>query len=207
MKRISLLAVALLLCLLTVRAQGTDLLDRMCEAVSHSCVEMEYSFSARVSGVMTQGKGILKAQGNAWSMDGNGVRMWCDGSSVWIADTAAKEVVIERASEEVQTEFMTNPAVYFLHIKDVFDVNVSRATDDGKAMLYSLLPKEPGQLEYLNVELLKDSSMIRRGSFAMKDGNLIKIEVSSMKLTPVVPVEAFRPQTVFDSTWIVTDMR
>jgi outer membrane lipoprotein-sorting protein len=69
------------------------------------------------------------------------------------------------------------------------------------------VPVKATDVEFLNVDVYTDSAMIRDMSFALKDGTLVKIEVSSMKLTPKVSDEAFKPQTVFDSSWIVTDLR
>jgi hypothetical protein len=60
---------------------------------------------------------------------------------------------------------------------------------------------------YFNVELENPTAQIKRASFAMSDGTLVKIEISSMKLTPEVSLDAFKPVTAFGSDWIVTDLR
>jgi outer membrane lipoprotein-sorting protein len=72
---------------------------------------------------------------------------------------------------------------------------------------YVLKPKSKSDIDYCNIELFKSDAMVRRAAIALSDGTLIKIEVSSMKLTPVLPVEDFRPRSIFDSSWIVTDLR
>ena len=69
------------------------------------------------------------------------------------------------------------------------------------------MPKVKAGIEYLNIELLNDSALLRSVSFALSDGTLVTIKVSSMKLTPKSAAEMFKPQTVFDSKWIVTDLR
>ena len=207
MKRVLSIGFVFILCLASVEAQDTGLLDKMYGNISSSCVEMEYSFSTRVSGVNTNGSGVLRAQDGMWSMQGNGVQMWCDGRSVWIVDPAQKEVVIETVAAESETEFMTNPAAFIMTLEETFQVVVSHLTEDGLAMFYSLVPKASGIIEHFNIEILRGDASVRRSSFAMKSGDLIKIEVSSMRLTPKVSDEDFRPQMKFDSTWIVTDMR
>ena len=62
-------------------AQNVSLLDKMCDDLAKSCVEMKCTWSARMSGVTTNGSGELKIQGDMWTLVGNGVEMWCDGKS------------------------------------------------------------------------------------------------------------------------------
>ena len=188
-----------------VDAQDTALLSRFYKEIAQSCVEMTYSYSIRVSGVNNVGSGDLCAQGLMWKMVGNGVQMYCDSTAVWVLDPSLKEVVIEPSYGD--TRILTNPASLFVRMEELFKVRESRATGDSAAVLCVLEPKEKGDIDYFNVEIVSSDLSIRNASFALKDGTFIKIEVSSMKLTPMRPVEEFRPQTVFDSSWIVTDLR
>ena len=188
-------------------AQDMTLLDRFYSSVSQSCIDMSYTYSARVSGVSNSGQGSLTAQGLMWIMKGNGVEMYCDSASLWVIDPSLKEVVIEPASSESEVQLLTNPAVMFVRMKEMFNVRESRAASDGDAILYILQPKTGSNLEYFNVEISRADAVIRSGAVALKDGTLINIKVSSMKLTPERPAEDFRPHTVFDSSWIVTDLR
>lgn len=190
-----------------VSAQDNSPLDRMCDNVASSCVSLDYSYTARVSGIDNKASGTLMSQDENWTLKGNGVDMYCDGSTVWVVDSALKEVVIESLEDERQTEFLTNPARIVVGLRDSFKVNTANPSSDGKSVVFSLVPLKGGDVEYLNVDIYKDTALIRNMSFAMKDGTLVKIEVSSMKLTPKVSDEAFRPQTVFDSKWIITDLR
>jgi hypothetical protein len=188
-------------------AQDSTLLDKFIAGVSKSCVVIDYTYTARISGVNNHGSGILTSQDQMWVMKGNGVEMYCDGATVWVVDPSAKEVVIEPVSDEQETAFLTNPARIVLSIGDSFILNAVNPSPDAKAQIYSLIPKSSSGIDYLNVELLEDSASLRNVTFALSDGNLVKIKVSSMKLTPEAAVEIFRPQTVFDSKWIVTDFR
>lgn len=188
-------------------AQETSLLQNFCRNVSESCVELTYGYSVRLSGIDNVGSGTLTAQGALWKLYGNGVEMYCDSSSIWVLDPDRKEAVIEPAVSDSETFFQTNPAIFLLRLENLFDVSESRPTSDNLAMLYILRPKNKGEIDYFNVEILRSDASVRRCTFALSDGTLIKIEVSSMKLTPVRPLADFRPQTVFDSSWIVTDMR
>ncbi len=199
---------ALLLLFWNADAQQSSnaLLDKMCSNVAESCVTIDYAYTARVSGIDNMATGNLVTQGDKWVVKGNGLEMYCDGKSVWVIDPAVKEVVIESVQSQQMTDFMTNPARAFVNIHDNFNVNAVNPSSDSQALIYSLSPKN-GDMEFLNIELYKETAAIRKMQFALKDGTLVTIKVSSMKLTPKVSDEAFRPQVLFDSKWLVTDLR
>lgn len=203
----SLIASAMLLISGMTDAQNTSLLDRLYAKMSDSCLEMSYSYDARVSGVHNQGSGLLRSQGLMWEMNGNGVTMYCDSKSVWIIDPTMKEVVIEPLQEEESSQWISNPAVMLSRMKDMFNVAESLESQDDKAVVFVLEPLKNGYIDYCNLEIFKSGNSIRRATIALSDGNLIKIEVSSMKLTPKVSDEEFLPRMEFDPSWIVTDLR
>ena len=197
----------MLLTVWAVGAQDKSLLSTLCQEIAKSCAILEYSYTARLSGIDNNGTGKLVSQGDKWVVKGNGVEMYCDGLSVWVVDPHSREVIIEPVSDEQKTEFVTNPARIFLSLDESFKVNALNESSDSKALVFSLTPIIKSDLEYLNVEILKESNLIRQMSFALNDGTYITIKVSSMKLTPKVTDEAFVPQMQFDSKWIVTDLR
>lgn len=203
----SLIASAMLLISGMTDAQNTSLLDRLYAKMSDSCLEMSYSYDARISGVHNQGSGLLRSQGLMWEMDGNGVTMYCDSKSVWIIDPTMKEAVIEPLQEEESSQWISNPAVMLSRMKDMFKVTESLESQDDKAVVFVLEPLNKGYIDYCNLEIFKSGNSIRRATIALSDGNLIKIEVSSMKLTPKVSDEEFLPRMEFDPSWIVTDLR
>lgn len=203
----SLIASAMLLISGMTDAQNTSLLDRLYAKMSDSCLEMSYSYDARISGVHNQGSGLLRSQGLMWEMDGNGVTMYCDSKSVWIIDPTMKEAVIEPLQEEESSQWISNPAVMLSRMKDMFKVAESLESQDDKAVVFVLEPLNKGYIDYCNLEIFKSGNSIRRATIALSDGNLIKIEVSSMTLTPKVSDEEFLPRMEFDPSWIVTDLR
>ena len=200
-------SILILLSIVTAKAQNNDLLDKFISDISTSCAVIDYTYTARVSGIDNVGSGNLMSQGQMWKMVGNDIEMFCDGKVVWVVDPSSKEAIIEPMSDEEETEFLTNPARMVLNLADSFSLNTVNPSPDSKAQRFSLVPKSKSDIEYLNIELLNESALIRNMSFALTDGTLVTIKVSSMKLTPKAAVEIFRPQTVFDSKWIVTDLR
>lgn len=203
----SLIASAMLLISGMTDAQNTSLLDRLYAKMSDSCLEMSYSYDARGSGVHNQGSGLLRSQGLMWEMNGNGVTMYCDSKSVWIIDPTMKEAVIEPLQEEESSQWISNPAIMLSRMKDMFKVAESLESQDDKAVVFVLEPLNKGYIDYCNLEIFKSGNSIRRATIALSDGNLIKIEVSSMTLTPKVSDEEFLPRMEFDPSWIVTDLR
>lgn len=189
------------------KAQDTVLLNKFYQGLSDSCLDISYTYSTRISGMDYKGEGTLLSQEMMWALNGNGVQMYCDSQDIWTIDPQAKEVVIEPAPEDERAQWMSNPAVIFSRLSALFKVNESLTSPDGKAVIYVLKPMEDSDIDFCNIELLKSDASIRNASVALSDGTLIKIEVSSMKLTPKTSIEAFRPHMSFDSSWIVTDLR
>ena len=203
----NIITAALFLWAAFAKAQDVSLLEKMCAGLADACVTLDYTYTARISGIDNNAQGTLVSQDDKWTVKGSGLEMFCDGSAVWVIDPALKEAVIEPVAEQEKVDLFTNPARIVMNISDSFNVNVSNGSADGRAQIFSLRPKEDTEIEYLNVEIWKDSATVRSMSFAMKDGTLVTIKVSSMKLTPKVSDETFKPRFVFDSKWLVTDLR
>ena len=179
--------------------------DRLYKSLSSSFVEIVYNYSAEVKGVRIVGNGTLQVQGEMWHNNGNGLEMWCDGSTVWTADHSLKEAVIEPVYED--ESIASNPALMFVRMQDMFKVVNSLDSKDGKAVIYILKPVEDAPVEYFNVEVRKSDSTIRSASFAMDDGSAVQINVQSMSVKEKRSATAFRPSQIFDSSWVVPDLR
>ena len=190
-----------------VSAQDTALLDKLYSDMSSSCVEMTYTYETEVSGVKAVGEGKLDVQGDMWTMTGNGIQMWCDGKTLWVADPSLKEVVIEPASGEDDGAILTNPASLFVRMQELFDMVRALESPDGKSVTFFMSPKTSGNMAFCNVEVSKADASILSGVFAFNDGSDVNVKVSTMSLSRKRAAEAFRPQIKFDSSWIVTDMR
>lgn len=190
----------------SLASQEKTVLDRLYDNLRNACVELDYSYVAEVSGVKINGSGLLQSQDLLWHMDGNGIEMWCNGTDIWSADLEAKEVIIETVSDDNSAEF-TNPAVMFIRMKDFFVVKDTVKGTDGNSVIYVLNPKSDSDIEWLNVEVRKSDASLIGGSFALNDGNSVRLKVSSMKVVQKKPVSYYRPSFSFDASWIVTDLR
>ncbi len=201
-----LLAFLLLSCAGKSAAQTDGLLDRLYGRFASSCIELEYTYVTRMSGVKLEGSGNLHVQGDMWYNAGNGIEIWCDGSTVWTVDPVSEEVIIEPVSED-DAEGLLNPAFLFVRMNEHFNVSRKLGGSDGRTVIYVLEPKEDMDIEYFNVELASSDASIRSGLMAMEDGNEVKISVSSMKEAEKKPATFFRPSQTFGDSWIVTDLR
>lgn len=88
---------AAMLIVASAAAQQTQqaALDRLRAAISDSCVTLKCTYSMYVSQTRIEGEAEVMLQGNAYTMRGNGIEVYCDGSKVWTVDTAIKEVYVE----------------------------------------------------------------------------------------------------------------
>lgn len=183
-----------------------SLLDKVYDKLASSCAEIAYKYTSEVSGVKLNGSGVLQVQGNLWHNDGNGLVIWCDGKTVWTADMLAEEVIIDSVSDDGNDD-LTNPALMFVRMKELFDLKKTVEGKDGLSRIFILEPKSDVEIEYFNVEILKSDATIRTASFALEDGSEVKLAITSMSFLQKKPASAFRPSQTFDSSWIVTDLR
>lgn len=93
-----------------------SLLDGLLKNSSNECVYVEYEFTTAMSGVKTSGDGEIHIQGNSYHMKGNGVEIFCDGTSTWLIDEVAGEVVIESATSK-DAGFLANPVMLLMDIE------------------------------------------------------------------------------------------
>lgn len=187
-------------------AQDTSVLDKFYADISKSCVELDYTYSVRASGVNISGDGILTSQGVLWTLKGNGIEMYCDSSSLWVVDSSLKEVTVESALSESDADYTLNPAILLVRMKDFFRVTSVGYPKDG-LVSYVLRPISSKDIEYVKVDISAPEAVLQNADISMADGNLINIKVSSMELTPIRSAEFFRPVIKFDTSWIITDLR
>ena len=137
------------------------------------------------------GEAELKMQGNAYTMHGNGLSVYCDGETVWILDMAAREAYIEAS-------------VVSFNLAELFEV--SGVSTAGSGYSYSLEPVAECGLDSVDM-VLTPGGNIRTMSFYLSDGNRLDLKASSMKIEDKKTVTSFRPEISFGQDWVVTDMR
>ena len=70
-------------------------LERLRAAISDSCLTLKCTYSMYVSQTRVQGEAEVMLQRNAFTMYGNGIEVYCDGTKVWTLDSSLKEAYVE----------------------------------------------------------------------------------------------------------------
>ena len=109
MRSLITIVVMTLLCGSVFAQERIALLDR----ASGKRVSFDYSYSLIQKGVEGDvvTSGHVSVQGNAYRLDALGLEIVSDGTTRWMLDPAAKEVLIEAVDE---TDLLTNPALLVL---------------------------------------------------------------------------------------------
>ena len=177
-------------------------LDKLCDALSSSCVTMECSYQMLVSQTSISGDAAVAVQGDLYRMSGNGLQVYCDGDKVWTVDSAAKEVYVESV-DDMATNSLANPAALFMRLGTAF--KVSSSTQNGGKLSYSLEPKEDCGILSADLTLTQEGNPLS-ALFRLEDGVKVDVTVESMSIEKTKPEDDFRPQVSFGSDWIVTEL-
>lgn len=130
--------IAAMLLVASAAAQQTQhaALDRLRAAISDSCVTLECAYSMHVSQTRIQGEAEVMLQKDAFTIRGNGIEMYCDGTRLWTVDSSIKEVYVETVagtdfnalldpvSAEIEYDAAGNPTSAVLVMKDGLKVNI-----------------------------------------------------------------------------------
>lgn len=126
MKKKVLTLAVLLLCGLGAKAQGgIPLLDKV--EGRRVTFHYTYSLSQKGSAFNSVTDGDVCVEGNAYTLEGLGLKVVSDGSLRWTLDQEAKEAVVETVQKE---DLFTNPALFissYKNYRDKIKVNSSGA--------------------------------------------------------------------------------
>ncbi len=171
--------------------------------VATSRVAFDYSYVMTGARLNIHGDGSVIAQEDSYCLEGNGLKVWCDGSSVWTMDVGAAEVVIEPA--ESANGLTVNPVILVMNVDKTFTWDMGRPANlDGKqCMVYSLTPV--AETDFENVKFyMAGSSLV--GVSLETGGVSLTFTISNMEFLPSGDVSIFSPGA-FSSDCIITDLR
>ena len=214
MKSLLTLLLSSILCV-TAYAQTDQRLEQFLAMFSDSNVLMDISYTVTLKNapaVLNQGtlKGnaSLSIQGNMYAMDGSGLVIKCDGTSVQIEDTSAKEVIYEPVCNDVRDGgYLMNPTMLFNKLDDVF--RLDRVTSDNLSDIYLLVSREQCGIENCRLDFNMTSGKLTYAEFLMSDGNVVKVNVSSFKVASPAPESeiTLKLPSAYGADWVVTDLR
>ena len=207
MKRI--IISTLLLCglCMTAAAQGTSVLGQLCAKMASSAAVMNYEYTLTSSNVKNLGNGVLTAQQRMYLMQGNGLKIYCNASTVWVVDEEGKEILIDSVAQGTDA-YLSNPALLLADISNVFSVGAP--TKNGTTLTYKLTPKSDCGIASGTVVLntAGTSPVFSSGLFNMSDGSQLDVKIKSMTFLEKKPLTFYTLDlSGFDSSWMITDLR
>lgn len=177
-------------------------LDCLADHASRQSISLSCDCVSMISDIEISYHAEILVQGNCYHMKGNGLEIYCDGSSLWVMDHEIKEAVIERVSEGNQA-YADNPALMIAKA-DQFFKRSDVMSKDGQ-FLYVMSPDADSFVKEAEI-LVSENGTFIKGSFLTRDGQSYVVDVTSQKYSDLVDIKKFRPQT-FGAEWIVTDLR
>ncbi len=191
------------LSVLTTQSFAQTSLKALCNMFT-SAVSIECDYETEFRNTPVSGHSELVVQGNMYVMVGNGLQVYCNGSTLWTVDESSHEVVIEPCSVQSK-DYMSNPALLLADINSLFKVKSTKALGAGKEQCVLEAIVKCG-ITKADLVLTTDGKVVG-GKFFLEDGHTLSIKVSSMKKTEEKQKSFFSPQRKFGSDWIVTDLR
>ncbi len=172
--------------------------------LGRSHVSFDYKYVMKDGNVNMRGGGSLTVQESCYFIEGDGLKIWCDGSSVWTYDVMEEEVVIESA--DAVGGFAANPLLTIAHCGDLYSWDANgRSTSFGGVSCreFSLTPK--AKVEFTDVKLyISDRALV--GVVMSMAKNTISFTITSYKSRPADPSASFAPDP-FSKDCIITDLR
>lgn len=183
-------------------AQNTALLQKLYDGFASHCVAMDCEYAVTTDGISSKGDCKVEVQGTSYRMQGFGLDIFCDGKSVWMLDSVAKEAIVEPVTDD-SISYMSNPALLFRDMDKLFTV-VSSASA-GTGVRYQLSSRESCGIDKAMLEIDKNA-VLKAACFTMDEGSVMSINVLSMNMLPFKDKDCFSPSNL-SSDWIVTDLR
>lgn len=168
----------------------------------------DYSYSMSGSLPMN-GSGSVRLQGDAFTMEGNGLDIRCDGKTRWTVDVVAEECYIENI-EAQELDYEANPALLVGALDSAFNYKDSGiASFNGKSVSeIRLVPKKKGSSIKEVSLFLTQGNQPAGVNISTSDGNLIAITIRNYKLDNSLDLSSFRLNTKeLGKDYIITDLR
>ena len=214
-KTIFITAAALLAFCIPSGAKSKTLADFIGK-VSSSLVKFDYSFTMQTSNSKSKmtGEGKVKVQDDCFYMEGNGLEVWCDGSTRWTVDRFAEEALIEPVDGSSDS-FATNPALLITAVNEAFEeVSFGSSKFQGKTVDASVLTpvsKGKSSMDIAGLKLFFKSgtSVLVGAELKLNDGSVSEFTISGLEFEARSQEKgSFRfDEKTLGKTYVVTDLR
>lgn len=191
-------------------------LDSFIAKVSSSLVSFDYSFSMSSSNSKAKmtGSGKVKVQGNSFMLDGNGLEVWCDGTTRWTLDRVSEEALVEFV-EDSGDSYATNPALMITSVDAAFtEISFGSSIFKGKSVDASVLsPVDKGKysmdIAQLKLFFKSGTSDLVGAEVKLNDGSVSEFVIDGLSMkAPEETKESFRfDEKTLDDSYVITDLR
>lgn len=188
---------------LTVQSFAQTPLESLRRMFSSGAVSMVAEYEMQVQQLPVVGSSEILLQGDMYHLKGNGLELFCNGEALWTIDESSMEVVIEPC-DALYDAYMSNPLLLLADLDKYFEIKSQKHTGDRTEYLLQAI-RDCG-ISHAQVTLASDGRILN-GKFFLDDGNVVFVNVTSMKKTVPVSESAFTPSRTFSRDWIVTDLR
>lgn len=186
------------------------------DKVSSSLVTFDYSFSMQTpkSKSKMTGSGKVKVQGTAFYMEGNGLEVWCDGSTRWTVDRLSEEALVESVDGSYDS-YSTNPALLVTSVDEAFnEVSFGTSKFQGKTVDASVLSPVHAGKHSMDIAQLKlffksGTSILVGAEVKLGDGSVSEFSITGMEYSAKLEKEeSFRfDEKTLEKSYVVTDLR
>ena len=200
--------ISLLSILAAFTAAGQNILSDFAKSLSEGCATFGYSYSVQGQ-VPLNGSGTISLQGDAFTMKGDGLEVYCDGTTRWTLDTVAEECYIEGV-EEGGRDYEANPALLVGAVDKAFKLTgTSSATFNGAKVTKAVLVPVSKDGNITELSLMMDSGRKPSGLLVKTtDGNLITVIVKDFTIGDKAAAKDFSFDTAkLKKSYVVTDLR
>ncbi len=169
-----------------------------------SNVTFDYTYVMEGGKVDLSGSGSIVMQDKSYYIEGDGMRIWCDGNAVWTMDVVAGEVVIE--APDTANGFTADPILTLTECGSLYSWDkdgVPSSFGGMQCWLYSL--KSKGDAEFDSVKLYLAGDILA-GAVLQADKMTFTFTVSSFQYRPHDSKAVFVPES-FPDGCVVTDLR
>lgn len=194
--------------LLCIAASGQNVVTDFAKTLSDACASFGYTYS--MSGqVPLSGSGTIRLQGDTFIMKGDGLEVYCDGTTRWTVDTAAEECYIEGVKEG-GFDYEANPALIVGAVDKAFKLKKTVSTTfNGQKVTQAVLEPATKDGNITELSLMLTTAKKPAGLLvSTSDGNVITVTVKDFTLTPATAREAFSFDTKkLNKNYFITDLR
>jgi len=206
MKRLILTAMLLLGWAAGASAAG-DIIADFSARLASSCATFDYAFTLSTPAKVT-GNGSVTYMSGRYHVTGNGLEVWCDGSTRWTIDHASKEAYMESV-EDAGVDFLGNPALLLQAVGTMFTQQSQKsAVFEGKEVTaVKLVPAVKGTgLRHIILHFSSDQVPVG-AQIVAEDGTSTTVSIKGFKYTEQASQSFTYDIGKLDKSYLITDLR